>query len=331
MLGCNYMERIKVGVVGVGYLGDHHARVYSEIPSVELVGVADTDRKRAEEVAQKFNTTPYVDYRDLIGKVNAVSIVVPTVLHHEVAIDFIKNGVDILLEKPITRTIPEARNLIKEADKKSLILQIGHLERFNAAFRRLKGILTTPLFIESYRLSPFPERGADVDVILDLMIHDIDIALSLMGSEISDIRAVGIPVLTSKVDIANVRIEFRSGCVANLTSSRVSKEKMRKLRIFQPEAYISLDYQNQELLVFKRILKEGMRPEIEMERVNVIKGDSLKAEIEAFIDSVKSRKAPLVSGKEGLAALTVAQKIIKKIKNLKSSMLQEVFHAHTNG
>lgn len=325
------MEKVKVGVVGVGYLGVHHARIYSEIPSAELVGVADTDRKKAEEIAQRFNTTPYSDYRDLIKKVDAVSIVVPTILHHKVAVDFIKNNVDILLEKPITTNISEARDLVKRAEKNGLILQVGHLERFNTAFRGLKGIIIKPLFIESHRLSPFPERGTDVDVILDLMIHDIDIALSLTGSEVSDIRAVGVPVLTPKIDIANARIEFKNGCVVNLTASRVSKEKMRKLRIFQPDAYISLDYQNHELLVFRRISKEGLRPEIRMEKVDVVKGDSLKSEIEAFIDSVRNRRSPLVSGREGLKALTVAHKIIKKIEGLKYHLSQELFHAHTNG
>ncbi len=306
---------IRTGVIGVGYLGQHHARIYSNMPGVKLVGVADINKERADEIAKTYSTTPFYDYRDLIGKVDAVSIVVPTVLHHKVAMDFIANDTDILLEKPITTTIDEAEDLIREAEGHSLILQIGHLERFNAAMMALARIIKGPRFIESHRLGPFIDRGTDVSVILDLMIHDIDILLSLVNSEVEDIRAVGVPVLSSDIDIANARIEFKSGCVANVTASRISKEKMRKIRIFQEDAYISLDYQAQELFVYRKAGGDGLeKPKIAMEKIEVEKGEPLQAELTTFIDSVRSRTRPLVSGHEGKEALKVALKVLGAIK-----------------
>ncbi|MEK7306775.1 MAG: Gfo/Idh/MocA family oxidoreductase [Nitrospirota bacterium] len=306
---------IRTGVIGVGYLGQHHARIYSNMPGVKLVGVADIKKERADEIAGTYSTTPFYDYRDLIGKVDAVSIVVPTVLHHKVGMDLISNDVDILLEKPITKTIAEAEDLIREAEGHSLILQIGHLERFNAAMMALARIIKGPRFIESHRLGPFIDRGTDVNVILDLMIHDIDILLSLVASEVEEIRAVGVPVLSSDIDIANARIEFKSGCVANVTASRISKEKMRKIRIFQEDAYISLDYQAQELFVYRRAGGDGLeKPKIAMESIEVEKGEPLQAELTAFIDSVRRRTKPLVSGHEGKEALRVALKVLGAIK-----------------
>lgn len=308
-------NEIRAGVVGVGYLGQHHARIYSQMPGVKLVGVVDIKKDRADEMARTYSTTPFYDYKELIGKVDAVSIVVPTVLHHNVAMDFISNNVDILLEKPITTTIAEAEELIKEAEGKSLILQVGHLERFNAAMIALAKIINGPKFIESHRLGPFVGRGTDVNVILDLMIHDIDILLSLVNSEVEEIRAVGVPVLSSDIDIANARIEFKSGCVANVTASRISMDKMRKIRIFQGDAYISLDYQGQELVVYRMVNDGGLeRPKITMERIDVEKGEPLQAELTAFINSVKARTRPLVSGLEGKKALEVVHKILGVIK-----------------
>ncbi|MEK7871164.1 MAG: Gfo/Idh/MocA family oxidoreductase [Nitrospirota bacterium] len=305
----------RTGVIGVGYLGQHHARIYSSMPGVKLVGVADINKERADEIARAYSTTPFYDYRELIGKVDAVSIVVPTVLHHKVAMDLISNDVDILLEKPITTTIAEAEELIREAEGHSLILQIGHLERFNAAMMALASIIKGPRFIESHRLGPFIDRGTDVSVILDLMIHDIDILLSLVASEVEEIRAVGVPVLSSDIDIANARIEFKSGCVANVTASRISKEKMRKIRIFQEDAYISLDYQAQELFVYRKAGGDGLeKPKIAMDRIEVEKGEPLQAELTAFIDSVRRRTRPLVSGHEGKEALRVALKVLGAIK-----------------
>lgn len=308
-------NEIRTGVIGVGYLGQHHARIYSQMPGVKLVGVVDIKKDRADEMARTYSTTPFYDYKELIGRVDAVSIVVPTVLHHNVAMDFISNNVDILLEKPITTTIAEAEELIKEAEGKSLILQVGHLERFNAAMMALAKIINGPKFIESHRLGPFVGRGTDVNVILDLMIHDIDILLSLVNSEVEEIRAVGVPVLSSDIDIANARIEFKSGCVANVTASRISMDKMRKIRIFQGDAYISLDYQGQELVVYRMVNDGGLeRPKITMERIDVEKGEPLQAELTAFINSVKARTRPLVSGLEGKKALEVVHKILGVIK-----------------
>lgn len=308
-------SEIRIGVVGVGYLGQHHARIYSQMPGVRLAGVADIQKDRADEIARKHSTTPFYDYKELIGKVDAVSIVVPTVLHHKVAMDFISSKIDILLEKPITTTIAEAEELIREAEGKGLMLQVGHLERFNAAMMALAKIINGPKFIESHRLGPFVDRGTDVNVILDLMIHDIDILLSLVNSEVEEIRAVGVPVLSSDIDIANARIEFKSGCVANVTASRISRDKMRKIRIFQGDAYISLDYQGQELVVYRRLNGGGSeRSKITMDRIEVEKGEPLQAELAAFINSVKTRTRPLVSGHEGKEALKVALNVLGVIK-----------------
>jgi predicted dehydrogenase len=339
------MARIKVGVVGVGYLGQHHARIYSKMPEVELVGVADIDAEKASAIATQTGCRAYEDYHTLLDQVQAVSIVVPTVLHHKIALDFLQAGVDVLLEKPMTVTLQEADDLIQEAEKSGRLLQIGHLERFNSVVRALQGRIQKPRFIESHRLGPFVERGTDVHVVLDLMIHDIDIILSLVGSPVELIRAVGVPVVSPQIDIANARIEFANGCVANVTASRVSREKMRKIRIFQPDAYISLDYLQQEVMICRRVLEgEGERPQSEelalpgrargvgasedlssdvaaraptykllIERLEIEKEESLETEIEAFIECVRSRKQPMVSGQEGREALRVALEILKAI------------------
>lgn len=338
------MNKIKVGVVGVGYLGQHHARIYSTMPEVELVGVVDVDAEKAKAIGVQTGCRPYVDFHALQGQVQAVSIVVPTVLHHEIALKFLQAGVDVLLEKPMTVTLQEADELIREAEKRSSLLQIGHLERFNSVVRALNGRIQKPRFIESHRLGPFVERGTDVHVVLDLMIHDIDIILSLVNSPVELIRAVGVPVISPQIDIANARIEFASGCVANVTASRVSREKMRKIRIFQPDAYVSLDYLLQEVTVCRRVLKEqGERPQSEtlawpdqnrlgasedlspdvaaraptykllIERLEIEKKEPLEAEIAAFIECVRTRKRPVVSGQEGREALRVALEILKAI------------------
>jgi predicted dehydrogenase len=309
------MNKINVGVVGVGYLGQHHARIYSKMSGVDLVGVVDIDADRAHNIAAQSGTQAYNDFHALLDKVQAVSIVVPTVLHHEIALKFLQAGVDVLLEKPMTVTLQEADELIQAAEKKNCVLQIGHLERFNSVIRALKGRIEKPRFIESHRLGPFVERGTDVHVVLDLMIHDIDIILSLVNSPVELIRAVGIPVISPQIDIANARIEFSNGCVANVTASRVSREKMRKIRIFQPDAYLSLDYIQQEVMVCRRT-PDGQeeRPQLVMERLEIEKDEPLEVEISAFIDSVRTRNRPIVSGQEGREALRVALEILKEIK-----------------
>src|ERR1700693_4573454 len=246
------MKKIRVGVVGVGHLGQHHARIYSTMEGVELAGVSDTDPARGEEIGVKYKTPYFKDFKDLFPLVDALSIAVPTQFHYSITQDCLQNKKDVLLEKPMTTTVEEAQSLIETAGPNGAILQIGHIERYNRAYLSVRDKIQNPLFIENHRIGPFASRGTDVNVILDLMIHDIDIILSLTSSPISEIRAVGIPVLSNEIDIVNARLEFKSGCIANMTASRVSLEKMRKVRIFQHDAYISLDYQNQSVTIAKK-------------------------------------------------------------------------------
>ncbi|MGA2192865.1 MAG: Gfo/Idh/MocA family oxidoreductase [Nitrospirota bacterium] len=311
------MEKIDVGVVGVGYLGRHHARIFSDLPGANLVGVADVDLGRAKDVAGSAKTIAYGSYEELIGKVRAVSIAVPTVDHCRIAGAFLRAGIDVLVEKPVTVTVEEADVLVALAEEKGCVFQVGHLERFNSAVRKMVELTTVPKFIECNRLSPFPDRSTDVDVVLDLMIHDIDIILSLVRSPVREIHAVGIPVISKNVDIANARMEFDSGCVANITSSRISIKKERKIRLFQPDTYISLNYQDQEIYAYHRIPNkkdpEG-RPEIVGGKVKVKKDEPLRAELEAFLECVADRSKPLVSGHEGREALKVAMRVQEEIK-----------------
>jgi predicted dehydrogenase len=309
------VSKIRVGVVGVGYLGQFHAEKYADAEGVELVGVVDIDPHRAKEVAKRCRTQPFFHHSHLFEKVQAVSIAVPTLLHYPIAKDFFLKGIDVLLEKPITTTLEEADELIELAESKDLIFQVGHLERFNGALSALEGIVQSPVYIESHRLSPFPERGIDVNVVLDLMIHDIDILLNLVNSKVSKIDSVGIPILTSHSDVANARIEFENGCRANLTASRVSKEKIRKTRIFQPTGTLSIDYLSQKASFTKRVHRQmkSKTAEIVTEEIPVTKVDSLQAEIHSFLRSVRDRKAAQISGRDGKRALEVAHQIIKKI------------------
>jgi len=306
-------SRIRVGVVGVGYLGRAHARIYSELEGVELVGVSDTDKGRAMEVARLTGSRPFFDYSGFFGKVTAVSIVVPTALHYKVAMDFLNNGIDIFIEKPITANLKDAEDLIRVAKEKGLILQVGHIERFNPGYIALQRLVRRPIFIDAQRLSPFTDRGTDVDVSLDLMIHDIDIVLSLVGSSIKEIKASGLSILTPLIDIANARIEFENGCVANLTASRVSQGKTRRLKIFEPETLLTLDYQSAEVTLNKKVSEDG-RPLLKSTHIKVDKGEPLSEELRAFIGSVRRRSKPIVSGMEATEALRVALKISEIIK-----------------
>ena len=310
------MKTIKVGVVGVGYLGQFHAEKYAKSKSVELVGVVDIDQPRAKEIAKRYQTHPFFHHSDLFDHVQAVSIAVPTPLHHSIARDFFLHGIDVLIEKPICSTLEEADELIELSESKGLILQVGHLERFNGALLALEGKIRNPLFIESNRLSPFLKRGTDVDVVLDLMIHDIDIMLSWVDSKVKWFHAVGIPVLTRHIDIANARIEFENGCIANLTASRVSQEKMRKTRLFQPNGYFSIDYLSQKASFSEKRVdpKKEASPEIVTQEIPVKKVDPLEVEIQSFLQSVRSRKPALVSGRDGKRALEVALQIVQRIK-----------------
>jgi len=309
------MKPIRVGVVGVGHLGKYHAEKYALMKDVELVGVADVIHDRAQEVATQYGAQAFKDYRDLLGKVNAASIVVPTDLHFQVSLDFLQANVDLLIEKPITETLEQANQLIQTADSKDLLIQVGHLERFNPAIVALSDIIDHPLFIESDRLSSFTQRGTEVNVVLDLMIHDIDIILSLVQSKIQQIHAVGVPVVTPEVDIANARLIFENGCVANVTASRISMKSMRKIRFFQKDTYISVDYADHDITIVRKDNKGTSLPVpgMSMDRMTFDKADSLKAEIESFIASVQTRRRPLASGVDGRKALKVAIDIVKQI------------------
>ncbi len=311
------MKKIKVGVVGVGYFGQFHAAKYAGMEGAELVGVVDVDPTRASEIAQKERTRPFSRHSDLFGKVEAVSIAVPTPLHYSMAKDFLLQDIHALLEKPIAGTLQESKELIELAQSRRLVLQVGHLERFNGALQALNGLVQDPFFIESHRMSPFPGRETDIDVVLDLMVHDIDIILDLTHSEVKEIIAVGIPVLTPHLDIANARILFENGCTADLTVSRVSAEKVRKTRIFQPDGTLSIDYVLQTVTFSRKIASKGhgASPQMVTDEIPVKKVDLLEAEIGSFLESVRSRKNPRVSGRDGKRALEVALQVVHQIES----------------
>ncbi len=307
-------KKVRIGVIGVGYLGKYHLEKYLGIEGVEVVGVCDTNEEIGKKISADYRIPHIHDYRRLIGEVDAVSIVVPTVHHHRVAVDFLEAGVDVFVEKPITNTLSEAQALIDTAESRGLVLQVGHLERFNPAVLALQGTMREPMFIESHRLSPFPERSIDIDVILDLMIHDIDIILNVVKSPISHIDAVGVPIITSQVDIVNARLNFESGCVANVTASRVSAEKMRKIRIFQSDAYISIDYAAQKITVYKRVDGGNERFSIVRQDIEIAPSDYLGDEIRSFVDAVRTRGNPPVTGRDGKRALEVAMMIRDRLE-----------------
>ena len=300
---------VRIGVIGVGYLGQHHERIYSELENVELTAVVDIDKKKADAFAEKYGCKAYYDYKHILNEVDAVSIVTPTTTHYSIALDCIKAGKDILIEKPITMNVKEAEKLINEAEKRDCIIQVGHLERYNPAVLAASEMIKKPLFIESERLSPFLGRGTDVDVTLDLMIHDIDIILSLISSPVKDIRAVGAKVLTDKIDVAKAWLAFENGCIALATVSRLSPEKLRRLKVFQKDSYISIDYQSSEIKRHFRT-KEG----ISFAVTNPENKEPLKEELKDFINCVKERRRPTVSAVEGKNALKIVLEISKIIK-----------------
>ena len=315
------MGKLRVAVIGTGHLGSLHAKIYHMIEkrsNFSLVGVCDTDKKTAQEIAHKYNTAHYFDHRDLLDKVDAVSIVVPTCAHYDVAKDFLLAGVDVLIEKPITRTLAEADELIKIAGEKDLILQVGHIERFNSAVRAVEPFLRKPKFIECQRLGSIKKKNRikDVGVVLDLMIHDIDIILGLVNSKVKNIEAVGISTISDHEDMANVRLTFQNDVIADITASRVTSEETRKIRIFQEESYILLDYMNQEAFLFHRLDKA-----LNKEKIRIRKKQPLKVELKAFVSCVHNRKRPIVSGKEGRQALKVALAILDKINTNDTNLL----------
>jgi predicted dehydrogenase len=307
-------KKINAAVIGVGYLGTFHAEKYSQLKDVNLIGVVDVDSDRAKAVADRFQTRSFTDYREIVRDAHAVSIVVPTDRHYEIAKECLERGCDVLIEKPMTEKIWQAENLIEIAKSKGAILQVGHLERFNSAIQGASRFLSAPLFIECHRLHSFVERGTDVDVILDLMIHDLDIILSLVRSRVVRIDAIGTPVLSPYIDIANVRLKFESGCVANVTASRVSFSAIRKIRIFQPSAYVSIDFQASSVDIFRKISPKEKEAELTAERLSFAKGDALSEEISQFIESVKRRTPPLVGGVQAIEALKLADQIHQQIK-----------------
>ncbi len=306
---------LRTAVIGVGYLGRFHAQKYRELAGSELVAVADNVPEAAQKVAAELGVAAVTDYRELLNRVDAVSIVVPTPLHFAVAEAFLEHDVHVLVEKPITETLEQAQALIDLARRKGRVLQVGHLERFNPAIQAAAKVLSTPRFIESHRLAPFKQRGTDVSVVLDLMIHDIDLIQELVGRPIASIDAVGAQVFSQDIDIANARIRFEGGCVANTTASRVSLKQERKLRIFQDDAYMSVDLQ-QKILTVVRKREAGpveSPAQVSIDEQSFEQGDALRSEIEAFLDAVRTGSQPVVTGEDGLRALATAIRITESV------------------
>ena len=305
---------MNVAVVGVGHLGRHHARILSNMPGVSLTAVVDTNRARAEEIATERRTRAVGDWREILGGVDAVTIAAPTQAHLEIAQAFLDRGAHVLVEKPMTATTSDADRLIELAKNRRLVLAVGHTERFNPAVQRARTLLDGPRFIEVHRLGTFPERSLDIDVVFDLMIHDLDVVLSLVGDEVSAIEAVGVPVLTPRVDIANVRLRFARGCIANLTASRISRERVRKIRFFQRDAYLSLDYAAQEAEMWRLVPVAGQAPRIEGGKLEIAREEPLKRELEDFVAAIREKREPLVTGAQGRAALSLAERVVARME-----------------
>ena len=318
------MARTRVAVVGVGALGEHHSRIYSELPEAELVSVVDSDPERLHPLAQLYHCEAFQSYEDILDSVEAISLAVPTRQHAQIGVEFLKRGVHVLVEKPIAPDLEDAAALIQAQEESGAILQVGHSERFNPAFLAIREHITQPRFFEAHRLGVFVPRSLDVDVVLDLMIHDLDLILHLVDSPILEIRAVGIPVITPKTDIANARLEFEDGCVANVTASRVSREKIRKLRFFQPHDYVSVDFQKQEVEMVS-LRQDQQPPRIAGFNPEISSEEPLKLELQAFLatinhESTPSRHSAVCSGREGKRALELALEIKKIIeqKNIRA-------------
>jgi len=313
------MKPIKIGVIGTGYFGSIHANILSRIDNAVLSGVCDIDVKKVRQCAKRLGVEAFTDYRDLIGTVDAVSIVAPTIHHYAIARDFLKARVPVLIEKPISSTLDEADKLLELAEQNKTIIQVGHVERFNSAVKAVQNSLKEPKFIECHRLGPYKKRGTDIGIVLDLMIHDLDIILGLIRYPITSIDAVGINVLSEAVeDIANVRLRFANGAVCNITASRISLKSQRKIRIFQEDAYISIDYEKQRAEIYTKADKK-----IKRQAVNIKRENPLKAELEDFLRCVRTHDKPLVSGIEAREALKSALYITETIKNENKKWLQK--------
>lgn len=303
------MTNLRVAVIGVGHLGQHHARILAAMDGVDLVAVVDKKADRAKEIAEKYGTAALSDASEVINRVDAVSIATPTVTHVEIALPFVEAGVAVLVEKPLAAGLQEADRLLAAAEKRGTILATGHTERFNPAVAVALPLVASPRFIEIHRLGTFPERSLDIDVVFDLMIHDLDLLLAVVRSPVAAIEAVGVNVLTPRVDIANARLRFESGCIANVTASRISRDRVRKARFFQHDAYVSIDYAAQEVEVYRLVPQDGGRPNIQGGRLEVAKEEPLHRELADFVDAVKSKRPPVVTGQDGRDALALATRI----------------------
>lgn len=304
---------LRMAVVGVGHLGRHHARILATLPGATLVAAVDLVPERAEAAVAGTSAEALADFRSLLGRIDAAVVAVPTVAHLSVARDLIEAGIHVLVEKPIAASVAEADALIAAARAKGVLLAVGHTERFNPAMAAAIDVLRAPRFIEIHRLSGFPERSLDIDVVFDVMIHDLDIVLTVARSEVTGVEAVGVPVLTPRIDIANARIKFASGCIANITASRISRDKVRKLRCFQPDMYVSVDSAEQELEVWQLRPRDGDRPAIDGGKVPIIRDEPLRGELRDFVDAIRDGRAPRVTGEDGRRALALAARVAEAI------------------
>ena len=318
------MNKTRIAVIGVGHLGQHHARILAAMPEVDLVAVVDRKPGRAADIAAKHGTAPLADASALIGRVDAVTIATPTVSHVEIALPFVEAGVAVLVEKPLAASLAEADRLVEAAAARGTLLATGHTERFNPAVATALPLVSSPRFIEIHRLGTFPERSLDIDVIFDLMIHDLDVLLAVVGSDVTSVEAVGVNVLTPRVDIANARLRFASGCIANVTASRISRDRVRKARFFQHDSYVSIDYAEQEVEVYRLVPhpstgtrgglsnvegQNGGRPAIQGGRVDIVRDEPLRRELADFVEAVRMRRQPAVTGRDGRAALALATQV----------------------
>jgi predicted dehydrogenase len=308
-------DPLRTAVVGIGHLGRHHARLLAAMDGVSLVAVVDTVLARAEDAAATTEARAITDYREVLSDVDAVVIAVPTEIHHAIALPFLARGVATLVEKPLSRSVSDAQAIVEAARRGNAVLAVGHTERYNPAVGAIAPLVTSPRFIEVHRLSAFPERSLDIDVVFDLMIHDLDVIISMVGSDVTSIEAVGVPVLTSTYDIANVRLRFASRCIANLTASRISRDRVRKIRFFQPDSYLSIDYASQEVEGWRLVKRDGERPRIEGGPVPVEREEPLKRELEDFIRAARDKTRPLVDGEAGLSALRLASRIAEQMES----------------
>lgn len=314
------MSALRVAVIGVGHLGRHHARIMASLPGAALVGVVDTNAPRAAEVAAQHGTRAFTDAREVLDLVDAVTVAVPTESHLSVARPFLERGIAALVEKPIARSVQEAEALIDAARRAGAVLAAGHTERYNPAVQAALPLVTTPRFVEVHRLGVFPERSLDIDVVFDLMIHDLDVVSALVKSPVASVEAVGVPVLTPRVDIANARLRFESGCIANITASRISRDRVRKIRFFQPDAYISIDYAAKEVEAYRLARRDGERPAIEGGKLPVPQEEPLALELADFLAAVREKRKPMVTGEDGRRAVVLASTITAKIGEGLSSL-----------